>query len=114
MPASRLKAAAAALAAASILFGAFGAHAAASEQAAQWLRTGTSYLLPHCVAAIALASYRRIAWALLAGAVVFAFTLYAMALGAPRWLGAVTPVGGALMICAWLSLAWQTFKQSHD
>jgi uncharacterized membrane protein YgdD (TMEM256/DUF423 family) len=28
-----------------------------------------------------------------------------MALGAPHWLGAVTPLGGALMIGGWLWLA---------
>ena len=42
---------------------------------------------------------------LLVGAAVFAATLWAMALGGPRWLGAVTPVGGALMIAGWLLLA---------
>ena len=40
------------------------------------------------------------------GALVFGCTLYAMALGAPRWLGAVTPIGGALLIGGWLWLAW--------
>jgi uncharacterized membrane protein YgdD (TMEM256/DUF423 family) len=29
-----------------------------------------------------------------------------MALGAPRWFGAITPVGGALLIGGWLWLAW--------
>jgi uncharacterized membrane protein YgdD (TMEM256/DUF423 family) len=29
-----------------------------------------------------------------------------MALGAPRWLGAITPLGGTLLIAGWLSLAW--------
>ncbi len=32
-------------------------------------------------------------------------TLYAMALGAPRWLGAVTPAGGLAMMLGWLLLA---------
>ena len=27
-------------------------------------------------------------------------------LGLPRWLGAVTPIGGVLMIAGWLWLAW--------
>ncbi|HYZ47615.1 MAG TPA: DUF423 domain-containing protein, partial [Sphingomonas sp.] len=45
-------------------------------------------------------------WMLLGGATLFAATLYAMALGAPRWLGAVTPVGGVLMIAGWLWVAW--------
>ena len=43
---------------------------------------------------------------MLGGSLLFAATLYAMALGAPRWLGAVTPIGGALMIAGWLAAAW--------
>jgi uncharacterized membrane protein YgdD (TMEM256/DUF423 family) len=39
------------------------------------------------------------------GGLVFSGTLYAMALGAPRWLGAVTPLGGAALIAGWLALA---------
>jgi uncharacterized membrane protein YgdD (TMEM256/DUF423 family) len=44
---------------------------------------------------------------LLAGSALFAATLYAMAFGAPRWLGAITPIGGGLMIAGWLWLAWR-------
>jgi uncharacterized membrane protein YgdD (TMEM256/DUF423 family) len=43
--------------------------------------------------------------ALLAGGLVFAGTVGAIALGAPRWLGAVTPVGGLLMIAGFVALA---------
>ena len=35
---------------------------------------------------------------LLAGAVVFSSTVALLALDGPRWLGAVTPLGGAAMI----------------
>lgn len=87
--------------------GAFGAHGAPSPQAAEWLRTGGLYQLIHAVAAIAIAGTARGASALLLiGAAIFAFTLYAMALGAPKWLGAVTPIGGLLMIGGWLWAAW--------
>ncbi|HWT41343.1 MAG TPA: DUF423 domain-containing protein, partial [Sphingopyxis sp.] len=41
-----------------------------------------------------------------AGAALFAVTLYAMALGGPRWLGAVTPIGGTLLIIGWLWAGW--------
>ena len=51
------------------------------------------------------------AWTLLAGATIFAVTLYAMALGAPRWLGAITPIGGVLLIAGWLWLAWQVSRR---
>ncbi len=85
--------------------GAFGAHVA-SGQAIDWLRTGAMYQLIHAVAVPVLAARDpRVAWVLLAGSLLFAATLYAMALGAPRWLGAVTPLGGVAMISGWLMLA---------
>ena len=91
--------------------GAFGAHGVADAKAADWLRTGGLYQLVHAVAAIALAGVARGAAALLlAGAAIFALSLYIMALGGPRWLGAVTPIGGTLMIAGWLWAAW-TFGQ---
>jgi uncharacterized membrane protein YgdD (TMEM256/DUF423 family) len=43
---------------------------------------------------------------LLGGCVLFSGTVGALALGAPRWLGAVTPVGGLLLIAGFLLLAW--------
>lgn len=98
--------AAALSAAIAIAAGAFGAHGA-GEQAKEWLRTGAAYQLPHAIAAIAVARLDpRVAWVLLAGAAVFAFSLYAMAFGAPRWFGAITPLGGAAMIGGWLWLAF--------
>lgn len=94
--------------------GAFGAHGASSAQAAEWLRTGGTYQLIHAVAAIAIlgmgASARAPAGLLLIGAAIFAGTLYAMAFGAPRWLGAVTPVGGLLLIGGWLWTAWIAWR----
>lgn len=94
-------------AALAVAAGAFGAHAAAGAQQAEWLRTGGLYQLVHAVAAIAIMGVARgPALTLLAGAAIFAVTLYAMALGAPRWLGAVTPIGGTLLIGGWLWAAW--------
>ena len=91
-----------------VIAGAFGAHGA-SGKAAEWLRTGGEYEIVHALAAILAVQLRaRLAgWVLLAGSVLFAATLYLMALGWPHWLGAVTPVGGMGMIIGWLLLAWQ-------
>jgi len=96
--------------------GAFGAHGlrgTASEQAMGWWQTATLYHLVHALAlvAVGLASLHgaRVApagWALLLGSLVFSGTLYLMALGAPRWLGAITPIGGLGMMAGWLLLAW--------
>jgi len=87
--------------------GAFGAHGATGK-AAEWLRTGAEYQMVHAAAALAvlaLADARLPAWLFVAGGFVFAGTLYAMALGAPKILGAVTPLGGAALIAGWLVLA---------
>jgi uncharacterized membrane protein YgdD (TMEM256/DUF423 family) len=87
--------------------GAFGAHGASSPQAAEWLRTGGLYQMIHAVGALAIMGVARgPAALLLGGGAIFALTLYAMALGAPKWLGAVTPIGGTLLITGWLWAAW--------
>lgn len=87
--------------------GAFGAHGA-NGQAAEWLRIGGQYQLVHAVAAlVALRMEARGPAALFViGGLIFAGSLYLMALGAPRWLGAITPLGGLALIGGWLWLAW--------
>lgn len=87
--------------------GAFGAHGAGKE-AAEWLKTGAQYQLIHAVAALVALRMeaRGPATLFLVGAVIFAGTLYLMAVGAPRWFGAITPIGGVLLIVGWLWLAW--------
>jgi len=91
--------------------GAFGAHGASGD-AAEWLKTGGHYQLIHAVAALLALQLgaRGAAWLFLAGGAIFAGTLYLMAVGCPRWLGAVTPIGGALLIAGWLWLAWSGLR----
>lgn len=86
--------------------GAFGAHGA-SARAAELLRTGGQYQLLHAVAALVAMQLgaRGPGWLFVAGAGLFAGSLYLLALGGPRWLGPVTPLGGVLMIAGWLWLA---------
>lgn len=101
-----------------VALGAFGAHGlerwlAGAEDAArrlEWWRTATHYHLVHAVA-LGLAgllagrvgggagALSGVGFA--GGVVVFCGTLYAMALGGPRWLGAVTPIGGLLLLAGW-------------
>mgnify|MGYP004547704025 CR=1 FL=1 len=103
-----LRVAAALSGAVAVIAGAFGAHGMEGK-AADWLRTGGEYQLIHAVAALVAIQLRskRSAAFLLAGSALFATTLYTMALGGPRWLGAVTPIGGLGMIAGWLLLAWR-------
>jgi uncharacterized membrane protein YgdD (TMEM256/DUF423 family) len=42
---------------------------------------------------------------LLAGIVLFSGSLYALALGAPKGLGALAPFGGISLMLGWLALA---------
>ncbi len=102
------------LGATAVALGAFGAHGlkerfALLPEAAGWWQTATFYLLTHALAVGALrgGAAGRL-WT--AGAVVFSGTLYALALGAPRWLGAVTPLGGSLLIAGWVMLAWRSAR----
>ncbi len=103
----RLAGAGALLAAVAIAAGAFGAHAARDAQAAEWLRTAGLYALVHGAAGTALAErHPRATMLLLVGAAWFAATLVVLALGGPRWLGALTPIGGVAMIVGWLAIAY--------
>jgi len=46
------------------------------------------------------------AWSLALGGLVFIGTVSALALGGPRVLGAVTPLGGLGLIVGFLAIAW--------
>jgi uncharacterized membrane protein YgdD (TMEM256/DUF423 family) len=98
-----------------VMLGAFGVHALKSRLGVQqlgWWQTGVQYQMWHALIVTALglsgARWARLpAWLFAGGALVFAGTLYAMALGGPRWLGAVTPLGGLSLIGGWVLLAWR-------
>ncbi len=98
----------------SVAFGAFAAHGVADPLAREWLRTGSTYEFLHALATLACAALvvagaprARFAPAFfLGGSLLFSGSLYAMALGGPRWLGAVTPIGGLLFLAGWAVLAW--------
>jgi uncharacterized membrane protein YgdD (TMEM256/DUF423 family) len=101
----------------SIMLGAFGAHGLRARLDANALalwETSARYLMYSGlgILAIALASrpaggrlYPLAAGTLLVGAVIFCGTVAILALGGPRWLGAITPIGGLLMIVAFAMLA---------
>ena len=102
-----------------VALGAFGAHgleARLSPEQTGWWETATLYALVHAVAALAVGLSGRGGltgwggWAFLIGVLVFSGTLYPMALGAPRWLGAVTPIGGLCLLAGWMLIvvaAWR-------
>jgi uncharacterized membrane protein YgdD (TMEM256/DUF423 family) len=72
-----------------------------------WWQTGVQYQLWHAVALLVLAlipGTRLPAGLMAAGTIIFSGSLYLMALSGARWLGAVTPVGGLLMVLGWAAL----------
>lgn len=112
-----------------VVTGAFGAHALKarlSSEALGWWHTAVEYHLVHglglllvgvllrlpsvAVPALPVAGISQAALALQLGIVVFCGSLYAMALGAPRWFGAITPLGGLAFIAGWLLLAWSFLR----
>jgi uncharacterized membrane protein YgdD (TMEM256/DUF423 family) len=75
-------------------------------------RTGALYHLVHAVAALAVAAAgerlrrgRLILGLFTAGVVIFAGSLYALALTGTGVLGAVTPLGGLLLLAGWALVA---------
>lgn len=105
-----------------VMVGAFGAHglkARASEIQLGWWQTATDYFFYHALGMLLIAllmhmkpqfNIKRSFILMQLGIVLFCGSLYIMALGLPRGLGAITPIGGALMISAWLDLAWKARK----
>jgi len=106
------------LAAAGVALGAFGAHglkALLSPEALGWWQTAVQYQMWHAIGLVAIgaapmARTRGPAWMLAAGTAIFSGSLYAMALSDVRWLGAITPIGGVLMIGGWAWFAWRLAK----
>ena len=104
-----------------VVLGAFGAHALKARigtEALGWWQTAVEYQMWHGLALFAIGlsgiHWMRLAAFLLAsGTLIFSGTLYAMALGAPHWLGAVTPIGGLMMIGGWGVLAVRAGTRIH-
>jgi uncharacterized membrane protein YgdD (TMEM256/DUF423 family) len=108
---------------ATVVLGAFGAHLLEQRltvEQLEWWRTGVGYQGLHALATIGWALLRgqrrevRVgpapAWCFALGTLFFSGSLYAMALGGPRWLGAVTPLGGVTWIAGWLAFARQALR----
>ncbi|MCH9819808.1 MAG: DUF423 domain-containing protein [Gammaproteobacteria bacterium] len=106
-------------AATSVVLGAFGAHAlkgklSISSQAT--FETAVHYQMTHSLGLLLVGVLMSVlgvktpwltaAWSFTVGIFLFSGSLYGLALLGWRWLGPVTPVGGALFIVGWLALAY--------
>lgn len=118
---------AALLGATGVTLGALGAHAwqdalTRAATVSTW-ETAVTYHLFHAAAMLAVAGQgiwwlrpklaRQIVWLFGGGVVLFSGTLYALALGAPKALGLITPLGGLALISGWVCLGVASWRKSR-
>jgi len=104
-----------------VTLGAFGAHGLREHLTPPMLevyRTGVLYHLVHALAVLAIAlgadrlrRPRLIATLFACGIAIFSGTLYLLAITSRGWLGAVTPIGGLLLLAGWLALLIEGFRR---
>jgi uncharacterized membrane protein YgdD (TMEM256/DUF423 family) len=100
-----------------VAIGAFGAHLLRENLTMEMLntfQTAVRYQMYHSFALIvagwALDKYERrqfvkAGWLFFAGVALFSGSLYILVLTETKWLGAVTPIGGAAFLGGWFFLA---------
>jgi uncharacterized membrane protein YgdD (TMEM256/DUF423 family) len=110
------------LAALSVIFGAFGSHGLKTRVAPEMLavfETGVRYHFYHALGLIMIGilgfhysafQLQLPAMMMSTGILVFSGTLYLLVLTGQKWLGAVTPIGGLLLILSWATLAYRIYR----
>jgi uncharacterized membrane protein YgdD (TMEM256/DUF423 family) len=99
----------------SVVAGTVAAHLASRGPIAELLRTGALYGMVHAatlVAVTAIAEARAwpglalivAGWSFTVGMTLFSLSLFALALTSIRWLGLITPCGGAGLLVGWAAL----------
>ncbi len=107
-----------------VALGAFGAHALRATLTASGrldtFETAVKYQFYHALALVLVgllmhvfgsnpATVKWLGWAgnsFLGGTLIFSGSLYVLCATGITWLGAITPIGGVLMIAGWALLAW--------
>lgn len=109
------------LALSAVILGAFGAHAlkdilTARNSTPVW-ETAVRYQMWHALALLIISVFpekqpvsRAPGRFLIIGTFLFSGSLYALATGAPRWVGPVTPMGGLFLILGWALLLFSVCK----
>ncbi|APW66103.1 MULTISPECIES: DUF423 domain-containing protein [Arcobacteraceae] len=108
----------------SIALGAFGAHGLKSIVTDSMLKiynTGIQYQFYNTLGLFIVAflinfkpdskKLRLSAWLIIIGMIIFSFSLYALVVLNLPILGAITPIGGTLLIIAWLVVTYSLLKE---
>jgi uncharacterized membrane protein YgdD (TMEM256/DUF423 family) len=105
-----------------VALGAFGAHGLKERVSPEMLaifEVGVRYHMYHALALLCVAwaatrwpggSINAAGWLFLFGTLVFSGSLYILSVTGIRWLGAITPIGGAAFLIGWLCLAWGIWR----
>ena len=100
-----------------VALGAFGAHSLKTKLSADMLNIfeiGVRYQMYHALGLIAVAwattrwpeaNLNAAGWAFIVGIIVFSGSLYLLSATDIRWLGAITPIGGVMLIAGWAVIA---------
>lgn len=108
-------------------FGAFGAHIVQdllSPDRFSVYQTAVEYHFYHALGLLILGTLMKLqnhsvwlvvsGYAFIGGVLIFSGSLYLLTLTNTGWLGAITPVGGALFIGGWLALALGITKKEKQ
>lgn len=106
----------------SVTAGAYGSHGLKGKLSPEMLSVfeiGVRYQMYHALGLIAV-SFASVQWPgklmlaagclFIAGALLFSGTIYLYCLTGTKWFGPLTPIGGALLMAGWLSLAVGAMK----
>ncbi len=99
-----------------IAIGAFGAHKLEFKEAKMeaWFATANQYQMFAVVLMLTLSfcKNRKVLWFNTVGVMIFSGCLYAMSIGAPKFLGAIVPIGGVCFLIAWALFFKSTLVKS--
>tara|TARA_A100001011_G_scaffold138798_1_gene146673 strand:- start:12 stop:389 length:378 start_codon:yes stop_codon:yes gene_type:complete len=112
------------LAGVSVLFGAFGAHGLKTRVSSDDLgifETAVRYQMYHSLGILFISTLGITksfpdnillipTYLMVAGIIIFSGSLYILVFTNTRWLGAVTPIGGGLLIFSWFLLAFNIYR----
>lgn len=111
----------------SVVVGAFAAHGLKKVLAPEMIevvKTGVQYQMYHALALLMVAlllihkpstsGLKAGGWAFILGSLMFSGSLYALALGAPHWLGPITPLGGLCFLMGWVLLAVAAWRLKSE
>lgn len=105
-----------------VMLGAFGAHGLKNVLGPELLmvyQTAVDYQMWHAIGLLIIGLIQlqkpsvlltTAGWFMFTGIVIFSGSLYALSLTGIKLLGAITPIGGASFLIAWLLLAYTSIK----